>query len=96
MAQVHGLAIVVLAALLLGVGPAAGHDVSRPAWFYCYSKCIAALEKGDPPPAPDVCAADPEPLLCRSVREALRDEDDGGIAFERFKICNSLCKGIQQ
>ena len=87
-------AIAVLAITL--AAPAASHDVSRPAWFYCYNKCISALEKGAPPPPPDACAADPEPLLCRSVREALRDEGDGGKAYRRFRTCNTLCKGIQQ
>ena len=85
---------VALAALFLGTGPAAGHDVSRPAWPYCYSKCIEALEKSDPP-EPRPCFMDENPMVCRAAREALNSEGDGGFAFRRFKTCNTLCKDIQ-
>ena len=79
-------ALAVLAITL--AGPAAGHDASKPAWFYCYSKCIAALEKAEPPKAP------PPDALDRLLYDAR--ESDGGAALERFKTCNNLCKGIQQ
>ena len=73
--------------------PATGHDTSRPAWLYCYNKCIAALEKGDAP-KPDPCSGAQDEAFCRLTQPP--PPADGGAAFERFKTCNSLCKGIQQ
>ena len=84
-------AIAVLAITL--AGPAASHDVGRPAWFYCYNKCIAALEKGDPPEV-DECRQADDQAFCNWTKPS--PPSDGGAAFERFKTCNSLCKGIQQ
>ena len=83
--------IAVLAITL--AAPAAGHDVSKPAWFYCYRACITALEKGDSP-IPDPCAGAQDEALCNWTKPS--PPPDGGAAFERFKTCNSLCKGIQQ
>lgn len=85
------LAIAVLAITL--AAPAAGHDASRPAWLYCYNKCIAALEKGDAPKA-DPCSDAEDEAFCRLIQPP--PPADGGAAFERFKSCNNLCKGIQQ
>ena len=83
---IAGLAITLAA-------PAVGHDASRPAWLYCYNKCIAALEKGDPA-TPDSCAGAQDEAFCNWTEPS--PPPDGGAAFERFKTCNNLCKGIQQ
>lgn len=90
------LAIAVLATTL--AAPAAGHDIAgKPAWIYCFRACIAALAEGDPLPS-DACAdASAEfEAFCRLTQQASPDEGDGGRAFQRFKTCNNLCKGIQQ
>lgn len=61
---------------------------SRPAWPYCYQACIDSLKKAGPPPPSD-CASWEEEALCNWLKS---QEGDGGKAFERFKICNSLCR----
>lgn len=83
-------AALALSILLVTVPTAAHETTSKPAWFYCYRHCISALEKESSPP-PEQPPSEHD-ALDRLLGYETPNEGDGGVAFERFKICNALCR----